>query len=446
MSQVTIKKVFAREILDSRAFPTVEAVVVLNNGVVGRAAVPSGASTGQFEACELRDGGSRYCGKGVEKAVEHVNTTIHALLEGKSIHDLKALDQLLLKEDGTENKTRLGANAILSVSLAVAKAAAKNAKLPLYRFLASEGVQKMPIPMMNILNGGKHATNTVDFQEFMIMPQHANSFRTGLQWCCEVYHALKELLKKDGHAVGVGDEGGFAPNLKDAFEVFDYLTRAVEEAGYTCGKDIVFAIDAACSELYQPDSGTYYFPGETEVMRFERQMDHQEPDLVTSNCKTDDCHALSIQRSSSEMLAYFRELCARYPLKSIEDGLDEEDWSGWQELTEKMDRSIMLVGDDLFVTNQKRLEKGVQLKAANAILIKPNQIGSLSESMKTIAYAKEHGYQTIMSHRSGETEDTTIADLAVAFQTEYIKTGAPCRGERTAKYNRLLRIEERINE
>lgn len=444
LEHVTIKKIFAREILDSRAFPTVEAVVVLSNGVTGRAAVPSGASTGQFEACELRDGGKRYKGKGVKKAVSNVNHQISSLLEGQRISDLKALDQLMLKEDGTENKSALGANAILSVSLAIAKAAAKNANMPLYRFLASEKFWKMPIPMMNILNGGKHAANTVDFQEFMIMPQNADSFRTGLQWCCEVYHTLQDILKKDGHTTGVGDEGGFAPNLKDAFEVFDYLTAAVEKAGYACGKDIVFAMDAASSELYQPDSGTYYFPGETEIMRQKQQLRNLEADPVISNCKTSDCQPLSVQRSSGEMIAYFEKLCSRYPLRSIEDGLDEEDWKGWQEFTEKAGKNVMLVGDDLFVTNKKRLEKGVDLKAANAILIKPNQIGSLSETMETIAYAKEHGYKTVMSHRSGETEDTTIADLAVALQTEYIKTGAPCRGERTAKYNRLLRIEEKL--
>ena len=444
LEHVTIKKIFAREILDSRAFPTVEAVVILSNGVTGRAAVPSGASTGQFEACELRDGGKRYKGKGVEKAVTNVNKQISSLLEGQRISDLKALDQLMLKEDGTENKSALGANAILSVSLAAAKAAAKNANMPLYRFLASEKSQKMPIPMMNILNGGKHAANTVDFQEFMIMPQNADSFRTGLQWCCEVYHTLQDILKKDGHTTGVGDEGGFAPNLKDAFEVFDYLTAAVEKAGYVCGKDIVFAMDAASSELYQPDSGTYYFPGETEIMRQKEQLRNLEADPVISNCKIPDCQPLSVQRSSGEMIAYFEKLCSRYPLRSIEDGLDEEDWKGWQEFTEKAGKNVMLVGDDLFVTNKKRLEKGVSLKAANAILIKPNQIGSLSETMETIAYAKEHGYKTVMSHRSGETEDTTIADLAVALQTEYIKTGAPCRGERTAKYNRLLRIEEKL--
>ena len=441
---VTIKKVFAREILDSRAYPTVEAVVVLDNGIAGRAAVPSGASTGQFEACELRDGGTRYRGKGVQKAVSNVNERINRILAGKSIGDLKALDEWMLEEDGTDNKSVLGANAILSVSLAAAKAAAQNENIPLYRFLTPEKHLKMPVPMMNILNGGKHAANCVDFQEFMIMPRNADSFRTGLRWCCEVYHSLQELLKNDHHAVGVGDEGGFAPDLKDAFEVFDYLTAAVEKAGYTCGKDIVFAMDAASSELYQPDSGNYYFPGESRLLQQKQQLRNLEPDRTISNCATSDCRALSVQRTSREMIGYFEKLCRRYPLKSIEDGLDEEDWKGWMEFTEKLGDKAMLVGDDLFVTNLERLKKGTSLHAANAILIKPNQIGTLSETMAAVAYAKKNRYQTIMSHRSGETEDTTIADLAVALQTEYIKTGAPCRGERTAKYNRLLRIEEKL--
>lgn len=414
LGNVVIKKVFAREILDSRAYPTVEAVVVLSNGITGRAAVPSGASTGQFEACELRDGGTRYMGKGVQKAVANVNERICPILKGKGIHNLQALDQLMLEEDGTLNKSILGANAILSVSLAAAKAAALNANLPLYRFLATGDSFKIPVPMMNILNGGKHAANSVDFQEFMIMPQNADSFHTGLRWCCEVYHTLHELLKKDGHTTGVGDEGGFAPDLKDAFEVFDYLTAAVERAGYTCGKDIVFAMDAASSELYQLDSGMYHFPGEKE------------------------------KRSSENMISYFETLCRRYPICSIEDGLDEEDWQGWKKFTQVLGKKVMLVGDDLFVTNQSRLEKGVENEAANAILIKPNQIGTLSETIAAVEYAKKHQYKTVMSHRSGETEDTTIADLAVALQTEYIKTGAPCRGERTAKYNRLLRIEEKL--
>lgn len=444
LDQVTIKKVFAREILDSRAYPAVEAVVILSNGVAGRAAVPSGASTGKFEACELRDGGTRYMGKGVKKAVSHVNDRIDSCLRGKGIHNLKALDQMMLELDGTENKTNLGANAILSVSLAAAKAAAQNENMPLYRFLSTGNTFRMPVPMMNILNGGKHAANTVDFQEFMIMPQNADSFKTGLQWCCEVYHSLQGILKADHHNVGVGDEGGFAPNLKDAFEVFDYLTAAVEKAGYICGRDIVFAMDAASSELYQPDSGIYYFPGETELLREKKQICHVEPELNSSNCMVPDCEALSVQRTSQEMIEYFEKLCDRYPLRSIEDGLDEEDWRGWKTFTEKNGRRIMLVGDDLFVTNRKRLEKGVSEKAANAVLIKPNQIGTLSETMDTVSYAHSKGYKTVMSHRSGETEDTTIADLAVALQTEYIKTGAPCRGERTAKYNRLLRIEEKL--
>ncbi|MDY4971807.1 MAG: phosphopyruvate hydratase [Lachnospiraceae bacterium] len=444
LDQITIKKVFAREILDSRAFPTVEAVVILSNGIAGRAAVPSGASTGRFEACELRDGGSRYMGKGVQKAVSHVNQQINRCLKGKSIHDLKAIDQMMLELDGTDNKSNLGANAVLSVSLAAAKAAAQSENLPLYRFLATDSAFHMPVPMMNILNGGKHAANTVDFQEFMIMPKNADSFKTGLRWCCEVYHSLQGILKSDHHNTGVGDEGGFAPDLKDAFEVFDYLTAAVEKAGYICGKDIVFAMDAAASELYQPDSGVYYFPGETQLLQEKNQIRRVEPERQTSNCMMPDCEALSVQRTSQEMIAYFEKLCDRYPLYSIEDGLDEEDWKGWKEFTEKIGRKTMLVGDDLFVTNRKRLEKGAAEKAANAILIKPNQIGTLSETMDTIDYARKNGYKTVMSHRSGETEDTTIADLAVALQTEYIKTGAPCRGERTAKYNRLLRIEEKI--
>jgi len=411
-----IEHIHAREILDSRGNPTVEAEVTLSDGSVGRASVPSGASTGKFEAVELRDKGSRYLGLGVTKAVDHVNKIITKGLIGANALNQLEIDAKLLELDGTENKANLGANATLSVSMAVARAAAASLHIPLYRYLGGSYTKELPVPMMNILNGGKHADNTVDFQEFMIMPIGADTFAEGLRIGTEVYHTLKKILAQDGHSTGVGDEGGFAPNLKDADEVFAYLKKAVEQAGYRLGKDIVFAMDAASSELYQED-GTYLFAGE----------------------------ANGVKRTTDEMVDYYEKLVNEYPIASIEDGLDEEDWEGWKKLTERLGDRVQLVGDDLFVTNVTRLEKGIHLKVANSILIKVNQIGTLSEAFHAIDMAHKAGYTTVISHRSGETDDSVIADIAVAVNAGQIKTGAPCRAERTSKYNQLLRIEDELN-
>ncbi len=415
-----IVKVRAREILDSRGNPTVEAEVELECGAVGRASVPSGASTGKYEAAELRDGGGRYLGKGVKKAVDHVNQELSEAVLFENAMDQKRIDCLLREADGTENKERLGANAILAVSLATARAAANALNIPLYRYLGGVNGTELPVPMMNILNGGKHADNTVDLQEFMIMPVGASSFAEGLRMCAEIYHTLKGLLHGDGCSTAVGDEGGFAPNLKNSEEVLSYLMKAVRETGYEPGADIKFAIDAASSELYNEETGMYEFPGESAMS------------------------GIKVERSAEEMVEYFTRLVEGYPICSIEDGLHEEDWDGWQLLTKTLGDKVQLVGDDLFVTNTKRLKKGIELHSGNAILVKVNQIGTLSESLEAIETAKKAGFRTVISHRSGETEDPFIADIAVAVNAGQIKTGAPCRSERVAKYNQLLRIEEKI--
>ena len=425
MIYLKITNVYGREILDSRGNPTVEAVVTVYNSEDHRtyeehASVPSGASTGTFEAVELRDGDPRYFGLGVQHAVKNINDKIAPLLVGRNALNQTAIDMAMVTEDGTENKNNLGANAVLAVSLAVAKVAASALQIPLYRYLGGVQAMELPVPMMNILNGGKHAVNTVDFQEFMIVPVKAATFAERLQICAEVYHNLKNILKDRNLSTGVGDEGGFAPDLPDAEAALDLLMEAVEASGYKAGEDIHFALDVAASELYDPEYKRYYFPGESQIK------------------------GSPVYRNRIEMIEYYEHLLEKYPICSIEDGLAEEDWDGWQIITRKLGNSIQLVGDDLFVTNVKRVMAGIKLGAGNSVLIKVNQIGSLTESMKTVALAKRNGYKTIISHRSGETEDTSIADLAVALNAGFIKTGAPCRGERTAKYNRLLRIEEEI--
>ncbi len=412
-----IKKVVAREIIDSRGNPTVEADVILENGVIGTGAAPSGASTGEFEALELRDGDkARFGGKGVSKAVENVNTIINDVLAGKNAADIYAVDKAMIEADGTDDKSKLGANAILAVSIACAKAASNDLNIPLYRFIGGQNGNTLPVPMMNILNGGAHATNTVDTQEFMIMPAGAPSFKEGLRWCTEVFHALQSLLKEAGLATSVGDEGGFAPNLKDDDETIGYIMKAIEKAGYKPGKDFVLAMDAASSEWKGSKKGEYIQPKSGKKF------------------------------TSKELVDHWAELVDKYPIISLEDGLDEEDWEGWQYMTEKLGGKLQLVGDDLFVTNTKRLAKGIELGAGNSILIKLNQIGSVSETLDAIKMAHKAGYTAIVSHRSGETEDTTIADLAVALNAGQIKTGAPSRSERVAKYNRLLRIEEELGD
>ncbi len=431
-----IKEVRAREILDSRGNPTVEADVVLEDGTIGRAAVPSGASTGEYEALELRDGEERrYQGKGVQRAVSHVNGELAKVLCGMEPFSQNAVDKKLCEADGTEKKERLGANAILAASLANACAAANARHQPLYRYLGGENAKKLPVPMMNIVNGGVHAKNDLDFQEFMIMPVGAKSFKEGLRMGTEVYHELKKLLAKNGHVTAVGDEGGFAPDLKNAEEVFEYMTQAVRTAGYEPGSDVVFAMDAAASELFNEDAGMYYFPGES----------HQKTAAFADPVAAPDTRKLEIMRNTKEMIDYYAMLCDKYPIASIEDALDENDWEGWEELTKRLGSKVQLVGDDLFVTNTKRLAEGIKRHAGNAVLIKFNQIGSLTETLETISMAKEAGYRAVISHRSGETEDTFIADLAVATGAGQIKTGAPCRSDRVSKYNRLLRIEEELS-
>ena len=425
MIYLKITNVYGREVLDSRGNPTAEAVVTVYNTEDQRtyeeyASVPSGASTGKFEAVELRDGDPRYFGLGVQHVVKNINEKIAPLLIGRNAVNQAAIDMAMVAEDGTENKNNLGANAVLAVSLAVAKAAAVALKLPLYRYLGGVQAMELPIPMMNILNGGKHAVNTVDFQEFMIVPVKAVAFSERLRMGAEVYHNLKKILQDRKLSTGVGDEGGFAPDLENAESVLDLLVEAVEASGYKAGEDIFFALDVAASELYDEEYKRYYFPGESQVK------------------------GSPVYRNRIEMIEYYEDLIAKYPICSIEDGLAEEDWDGWQILTRKFGNGIQLVGDDLFVTNMKRVMAGIKLGAGNSVLVKVNQIGTLTESMKTVALAKRNGYKTIISHRSGETEDTSIADLAVALNAGYIKTGAPCRGERTAKYNRLLRIEDEI--
>ena len=415
-----IRDVYAREILYSRGNPTIEVEVLAGDHTVGRASVPSGASTGKFEATELRDGGARYQGKGVQRAVEHVNAHLANAVIGMNVFDQKEIDRVLCKTDGSVNKKNLGANALLGVSLAAAHAAANALRLPLYKYLGGVNAKRLPVPMMNILNGGAHADNTLDFQEFMIMPVGAENFREGLRMCAEIYQVLKQLLKKAGLETAVGDEGGFAPDLPGAREALQFLKDAVEEAGYEMGKDIRIALDVAASELYHAESGKYLFPGESKMT------------------------GQKIVRTSEEMIDYYQELALEFPICSIEDPLDEEDWDGWELLTTRLGGEIQLVGDDLFVTNTKRLKQGIERNVANAILVKVNQIGTLTEAVEAIELAQKSGYRAIVSHRSGETEDTTIADLAVAFNTGQIKTGAPCRGERVAKYNQLLRIAETL--
>lgn len=415
-----ITDVYAREILDSRGNPTIEVEVLAGEDCLGRASVPSGASTGQYEALELRDGKSRYGGMGVELAVEHVNARIAPAVIGLNVFEQPALDRLLIQLDGTENKSGLGANAMLGVSMAAARAAAKAIRIPLYSYLGGVNAKRLPVPMMNIMNGGRHADNTIDIQEFMIMPVGACCFREGLRMCSEVYHALKGLLKKHGHSTAVGDEGGFAPNLPDAREALRFIMDAVVKAGYKPGKDIVAALDVAATELYDKNFKNYMFEGESKM------------------------HGYKVVRSAEELIDYYEELANEFPIVSIEDPLDEEDWDGWELLTARLGIRMQLVGDDLFVTNKKRLKKGIERGAANAILIKVNQIGTLTEAFDAIETAKNAGYRTIVSHRSGETADPIIADIAVAFGSGQIKTGAPCRSERVEKYNRLLRIEERL--
>lgn len=419
--EMLIRDIFAREILDSRGNPTIEAEVLAGENIVGRAAVPSGASTGKYEAVELRDQEERYGGKGVERAVENVNSCLAKAVIGMNVFDQKEIDRALCKADGTENKSNLGANAILGVSMAAARAAAKGLNIPLYRYLGGVQAKKMPVPMMNILNGGVHADNPLDIQEFMIVPVRETSFRERLRICAEIYHMLRAVLKGKGLQTGVGDEGGFAPELADTKEALRAIRDAAERAGYRMGRDIMIALDVAASELYIEEKGGYIFAGEGKK---------GEP----------------VVRTTEEMISYYEELVEEFPIFSIEDPLDEEDWDGWKKLTKKIGNRVQLVGDDLFVTNAQRLRKGIELGAANAILIKVNQIGTLSETFETIKTAQEAGYNVIVSHRSGETEDTIIADIAVAFNTGQIKTGAPCRSERVAKYNRLLRIEEQIGE
>ena len=419
--EMLIRDIFAREILDSRGNPTIEAEVLAGENIVGRAAVPSGASTGKYEAVELRDQEERYGGKGVERAVENVNSCLAKAVIGMNVFDQKEIDRALCKADGTENKSNLGANAILGVSMAAARAAAKGLNIPLYRYLGGVQAKKMPVPMMNILNGGVHADNPLDIQEFMIVPVRETSFRERLRICAEIYHMLRAVLKRKGLQTGVGDEGGFAPELADTKEALRTIRDAAERAGYRMGRDIMIALDVAASELYIEEKGGYIFAGEGKK---------GEP----------------VVRTTEEMISYYEELVEEFPIFSIEDPLDEEDWDGWKKLTKKIGNRVQLVGDDLFVTNAQRLRKGIELGAANAILIKVNQIGTLSETFETIKTAQEAGYNVIVSHRSGETEDTIIADIAVAFNTGQIKTGAPCRSERVAKYNRLLRIEEQIGE
>lgn len=419
--EMLIRDIFAREILDSRGNPTIEAEVLAGENIVGRAAVPSGASTGKYEAVELRDQEERYGGKGVERAVENVNSCLAKAVIGMNVFDQKEIDRALCKADGTENKSNLGANSILGVSMAAARAAAKGLNIPLYRYLGGVQAKKMPVPMMNILNGGVHADNPLDIQEFMIVPVRETSFRERLRICAEIYHMLRAVLKGKGLQTGVGDEGGFAPELADTKEALRTIRDAAERAGYRMGRDIMIALDVAASELYIEEKGGYIFAGEGKK---------GEP----------------VVRTTEEMISYYEELVEEFPIFSIEDPLDEEDWDGWKKLTKKIGNRVQLVGDDLFVTNAQRLRKGIELGAANAILIKVNQIGTLSETFETIKTAQEAGYNVIVSHRSGETEDTIIADIAVAFNTGQIKTGAPCRSERVAKYNRLLRIEEQIGE
>jgi len=416
MSNLTIEKVYGREIIDSRGNPTVEAEVTLADGTVGRGMAPSGASTGEFEALELRDGDKKkFGGKGVSKAVKNVNTTIAKAVVGLDAKDIYAVDAAMLKADGTKDKSNLGANAMLAVSIAAARAAAQSLGLPLYRFLGGANANRLPVPMMNILNGGAHATNSVDTQEFMIMPVGAASFKEGLRWCTEVFHALQKLLKEEGQTTAVGDEGGFAPNLDSDEDTIEHILKAIKNAGYKPGKDFMLAMDAAASE-WKSEKGKGFYHQPKSGREF----------------------------TSQELIDHWAQLIEKYPIVSIEDGLDEEDWEGWKEMTKQLGGKVQLVGDDLFVTNTERLKKGIDNGCGNSILIKLNQIGTVSETLEAIKMAHKAGYTAVTSHRSGETEDTTIADLAVALNTCQIKTGAPSRSERVAKYNQLLRIEEEL--
>ena len=424
-----VRKIHARQVLDSRGNPTVEVEVTVGEGIVGingyteRAMVPSGASTGKFEAVEMRDGQKEeYLGLSVRKAVENVNTKLADALVGENALDQGRIDGIIQELDGTENKSSLGANATLGVSIAVAKAAAGALRIPLYQYLGGCHTRILPVPMMNILNGGRHANNTVDLQEFMIMPAGAGSFEKALQMGTEIYQYLKMLLREKGLSVAVGDEGGFAPDLNDSEEVLEILMEAIEKAGYIPGEDVFIAIEAAASELYEEEKGVYCFPGESRMKGME------------------------VLRDSEEMIAYFEKLTDKFPIVSIEDGLDEDDWEGWKKMTERLGTKVQLVVDDLFVTNKKRLSCGIRLETGNAILVKLNQIGTLSEALDAVEIAHEAGYRAVISHRSGETEDSFIADLAVATGAGQIKTGAPCRSERTAKYNQLLRISETMGE
>lgn len=412
---VEIIDVFAREILDSRGNPTVEAEVMTDDGYIGTAAVPSGASTGIYEAVELRDGGKRYLGKGVENAVKNVNDKISEALVGVNVLNQRQIDKIMCDLDGTKNKENLGANAILAVSLACAKAAAKSCGLPLYKYIGGCNAHSLPVPMMNILNGGAHADNNIDIQEFMIMPVGAKNFKEGLRMCAEVFHNLKALLKSDGYATSVGDEGGFAPSFSKDEEALSYIVEAVKKSGYKSGEDFVIAIDAASSEWTSGESGEYVLPKANKKL------------------------------SRDEIVDYWENLCSQYPIISIEDGVAEDDWEGWQLLTKRLGGKVQLVGDDLFVTNTERLKRGIDLNVANSILIKVNQIGTLTETIEAVKMANRAGYTAIISHRSGETEDTTIADIAVALNAGQIKTGAPSRTDRVAKYNRLLRIQDELD-
>lgn len=424
-----VRRVHARQVLDSRGNPTVEAEVTVGEGIMGingytaNAAVPSGASTGKFEAVELRDGNKEYyMGLSVERAIENINTKLADAIIGENALDQNRIDQILIHTDGTDNKSSIGANATLAVSMAVARAAAMALRIPLYQYIGGCHSKRLPVPMMNILNGGRHADNMVDLQEFMIMPAGAADFKEGIRMCVEIYQRLRMILKEKGLSVSVGDEGGFAPDLVDSRDVLEVIMTAVEKAGYKPEEDILIAIDAAASELYDESRNCYYFPGESQMKGKE------------------------ILRDAGEMILYYEELTKKFPIISIEDGLHEDDWDGWKKMTEHLGKRIQLVGDDLFVTNIKRLRCGIQLHAANAVLIKMNQIGTLSEAMDAVEMAHKAGYRTVISHRSGETEDSFIADLAVAAGSGQIKTGAPCRSERNAKYNQLLRIAEQLGE
>ena len=414
-----IVEIHAREILDSRGNPTIEVEVRTVSGAFGRAAVPSGASTGEHEALELRDGDKgRYLGKGVLNAVKNVNEVIAPAIIGMNVADQVGIDKAMIALDGTPTKSKLGANAILGVSLAVARAAADYFGMPLYRYIGGANAKTLPVPMMNIINGGSHSDAPIAFQEFMIRPVGAPTFKEAIRMGAEVFHNLKKVLHKRNLSTAVGDEGGFAPDLESTEQVLEFMTEAIEDAGYTPGSDVVFAIDAAASELYDKERGGYYFPGESRMQGYE------------------------IVRTSTEMIAYYEKLLERFPIASIEDGLEEEDWEDWTEMTRRLGSRVQLVGDDLFVTNKKRLNCGIRLDAANAILVKVNQIGTLTEALEAVEMAYRFGYRTIISHRSGETEDSFIADLAVACGSGQIKTGAPCRSDRNAKYNQLLRIED----